>query len=124
MPDIFDEVEEELRAERTKQLLTRYAGVIVTAVVLVVVIVAGWQMWRWHQAKQDQAAAVTYVQAMLEAGDTGANAAASRAAALGGFARLDQNGPAGYQTLARLHAAALEASAGHLPQALALWDAV
>ncbi len=124
MPDIFDEVEEELRAERTQQFLTRYAGAIAAVVVVVIALVAGWQGWRWYQARQDQAAAAVYLQAMLEAADTGPNANAARAASLATFDRLAQHGPAGYRTLSRLRAAGLEASAGHLPQALALWNEV
>lgn len=124
MPDIFDEVEEELRAERAQQFLTRYAGAIVAAAVLVVALVAGWQGWRWYQARQDQAAAAAYITAMLGAADTGPNAAAAHAASLAAFNQLAQHGPAGYRTLARLRAAALEAAQGHLPQALVLWNDV
>ena len=125
MPDIFDEVEEELRAERTRQFLTRYAGAIAAAAVLVIALVAGWQGWRWYQARQDQAAATVYIQAMLEASDTtGPNVAAAQGAALAEFAQLAQHAPAGYRTLARLRAAALEATQGHMPQALALWNEV
>jgi hypothetical protein len=124
VPDIFDEVEEELRAERTRQFLTRYAGAIVAAAVLVVALVAGWQGWRWYQARRDQAAAATYITAMLEAADTGPNSAAAHAASLAAFNQLAQRAPAGYRTLARLRAAALEAAVGHLPQALALWNSV
>lgn len=124
MPDIFDEVEEELRAERTRQFLTRYAGALVAAAVLVVVLVAGWQGWRWYEARHDQAAADLYIQSMLQVGETGAKADTARAAALGGFGKLAQSGPAGYRTIARLRAAALEASTGHQPQALGLWNEV
>jgi hypothetical protein len=124
VPDIFDEVEEELRAERTRQFLTRYAGAIAAAAVLVIALVAGWQGWRWYQARQDQAAAAVYIQATLESADTGPNANAVHAASLATFDQLAQHGPAGYRTLARLRAAALDANAGHLPQALALWNEV
>lgn len=124
MPDIFDEVEEDLRAERLRALLTRYAGVLFAAALLVIGGVAGWQGWLWYQTRQDRAAAQTYIAAMLAAGDTGPAAAPARSLALGQFLALARTGPAGYRTLARLHAAAMEADAGHLPQALALWDAV
>jgi hypothetical protein len=124
VPDIFDEVEEELRAERTRQFLTRYAGAIAGAAVLVIALVAGWQGWRWYQARQDQAAAAVYIQAMLESAATGPNANTAHAASLATFDQLAQHGPAGYRTLARLRAAALDANTGHLPQALALWNAV
>ena len=124
MPDIFDEVEEDLRAERTRQFLTRYAGAIFAAAVLVVIMVAGWQGWRWYQARQDAAAGSVYLQSMLQAAETGPNAATAHASAFAGFGKLAQAGPSGYRTLARLRAAAIEADGGHLPQALALWNAV
>ncbi len=124
MPDIFDEVEEELRAERTRQFLTRYAGAVVAAAVLVIALVAGWQGWRWYQARQDQGAADLYIQSMLQVAETGPKADATRAAAFSGFGKLAQSGPAGYRTVARLRAAALEAAAGHQPQALGLWNEV
>jgi len=124
VPDIFDEVEEELRAERTQQFLTRYAGALLAAALLVVALVAAWQGWRWYQARQDQAAAAVYIQAMLQTSETGPNAESAHAAALTQFSKLAQGGPVGYRTLARLRAAALEATAGHQQQALALWNEV
>lgn len=125
MPDIFDEIEEEFRAERTRQWLTRYAGALITAAVLIVFAVAGWQGWQWYQGRRDQAAASTYIEAMLQADATGPDAAASQAAALAGFSQLARRGsPAGYRTLARLRAAALLASKGRLPPALAMWNDV
>ena len=53
MVDIFDEVDEELRAERAQQLLKRYGGLIVAGRLLIVGAAAGWQGWRWYQARQD-----------------------------------------------------------------------
>jgi len=44
--DIFDEVDEELRAERAQQLLKRYGGVIIAGAILIVGAAAGWQGWR------------------------------------------------------------------------------
>ena len=72
MVDIFDEVDEELRAERAQALLKRYGGVIVAAVLLIVAAAAGWQGWRWYQARQDQAAAAEYLTAMTLAEPTAA----------------------------------------------------
>jgi hypothetical protein len=41
--DIFDEVEEDLRAERAGKLLKKYAGVLVAMAVAVVATAAGWR---------------------------------------------------------------------------------
>jgi hypothetical protein len=123
--DIFDEVEEELRAERAQALLKKYGGVIVAAALLIVGAAAGWQGWRWYQARQDQAAAAAYLTAMTLAEPTAAGSnAANRPAAIGEFDRLAATAPEGYRTLARLRAAALKADAGDLQGAAALWDQV
>ncbi len=124
MPDIFDEVEEDLRAERMRHLLTRYAGVVLTLALIAIVGVAGWQGWRWYEARQDRKAAQVYVTAMLEAEATGPQAAAAHARALATFDTLARSAPPGYRTLARLRAAALNADDGHATAALALWNAV
>lgn len=124
MPDIFDEVAEDLRAERARQLLVRYSGVILALGLLAVGGVAGWQGWRWYQARQDRAAAEVYINAMQAAETTGPAAAAAHARALADFSRLAGSAPVGYRTLARLRAAAMEADGGHLPQALAVWDSI
>ncbi len=124
MPDIFDEVEEDLRAERMRRLLTRYAGVFLSLVLLAVGGVAGWQGWRWYNARQDRTAAQTYVTAMLDAEATGPKADAAHGRALAAFDTLARTAPSGYRSLARLHAAALQADDGHAAQALALWDQV
>jgi hypothetical protein len=123
--DIFDEVDEELRAERAQALLKRYGGVIVAAALLIVGAAAGWQGWRWYQARQDQAAAAAYLTAMTlaEPSVAGSNTA-NRPAAISEFDRLAATAPEGYRTLARLRAAALKADAGDLQGATALWDQV
>jgi hypothetical protein len=123
--DIFDEVDEELRAERAQRLLKRYAGVIVAAALLIVGAAAGWQAWRWYQAKQDQAAAAEYLTAMnLAEAPAGVSDAARNGASIAVLNKLETTAPAGYRTLARLRGAAAKAASGDLPGALALWDQV
>ena len=125
MVDIFDEVDEELRAERAQQLLKRYAGLIVAGALLIVGAAAGWQGWRWYEARQDQAAAAEYLTAMTLAEATAAGSSeANRTAAIAAFATLAARAPEGYATLSRLREAALKAAAGDLPGAGALWDRV
>ncbi len=113
MVDIFDEVDEELRAERAQQLLKRYSGVIVAGVLLIVGAAVGWQGWRWYAARQDGAAAAQYLVAMNLANATAAGSSeASRTAAIATFSKLATALPEGYATLARLREAALKADAG------------
>src|SRR6202453_4413062 len=59
--DIFDEVEEDLRAERAEKLLKKYAWLLIVAAVAVVGAAAGWQLWSRYQNQRDAAAAARYV---------------------------------------------------------------
>lgn len=120
MADIFDEVQEELRAERAKRLLNRYGGLLAGAALLAVVAVAGVQGWRWWQDRAALAASEGYLAAARAASEPGTDAAA----AAGRFAAVAAEAPPGYRVLARLRAAALRADAGDRDAALAEWDAV
>ena len=114
VPDIFDEVSEDLRAERARRLLQRYGFLLVVVVVLVVAGVAGWQVWQSRQRAAREAVATRFLAA------TEPKAAQS----LETFSAIAKDGPSGYRALARLREAAAKASAGDLPAALALWDQI
>ncbi len=120
MPDIFDELEEDLRAERAAQFWRRHANLIIGAALVVVLGVGAWQGWSWWQQRQAAQAATAYLAAERETAAQGADlkAAAER------FAAIAHEAPAGYRTLARLRAAALKAETGDRAAALALWDQV
>src|ERR1700733_3138042 len=59
--DIFDEVEEDLRAERAERLLKKYAWLLIVLAVAIIGGAAGWQLWNRYQARQDAAAGARYV---------------------------------------------------------------
>src|SRR3984885_5515941 len=61
--DIFDEVEEDLRAERAEKLLKKYAWLIIAVAVAIVGAAAGWQLWMRYQRQQDASAATRFVAA-------------------------------------------------------------
>jgi hypothetical protein len=120
LPDIFDEVEEDLRAERAKKFWLRYGGLLVGALALVVLGVAGYQGWSWYERRQAEAAAVTYL-AIHRAGEAerpDLNALANR------FEALSRDAPSGYGTLARLRAAPLKVETGDRAGGLAIYEAV
>ena len=120
VPDIFDEVEEDLRAERARKLAQRWGGVAFGVALLVLAATGAWQVWRWNESRGAVAAAETYLNLHRAAEREGADLAA----AANGFVNLAREAPTGYRTLARLRAAALKAETGELPAALELWNAV
>ena len=124
MVDIFDEVDEELRAESAQRLLKRYGGVIAAAALAVIGAAGGWQGWQWYQAKQDAATAAAYVSTASVADGSDALDPAARGALSSAFDSLAAGAPDGYRILARLRSAALKADAGDLNGAAALWDQV
>ncbi len=126
MVDIFDEVEEDLRAERTQRLLKKYGWLLAAAALAVIGATIGWQAWTARQASQDMEAARRYVAAQALADKTlaGAPVASDRAEALTAFEQQAATAPEGYRTLARLRAAGLKADAGDLAGASALWDQI
>jgi hypothetical protein len=122
--DIFDEVDEELRAENAQKLLKRYGGVIVAAALVVVGAAAGWQGWQYWQSKQEAAAATTFVAAATAADSTATPDPSARGNLVQAFDSLAASAPEGYRTLARLRAAALKADSGDMAGAAALWDQI
>ena len=121
MPDIFDEVEEDLRADRAQALLKRYGGMLVAAAVLVVAGAGAWRAWEWRENKRIAAVADTYLAAAQTAD---ALKGPAREAAAAQFAAVAAKAPGGYRTLAQLREAGLKAQAGDLAGASALWDQV
>lgn len=120
MADIFDEVQEELRAERAKRLLNRYGGLLAGAALVVVLGAAGVEGWRWWQHRAATAASEGFLAAARAAEAPNADASA----VAGRFAAVADTAPPGYRVLARLRAAGLRADAGDRDGALAAWDAV
>lgn len=120
MVDIFDEVEEDLRAERMARFARRYGIALVALVLLVILGVAGWQGWLWYQSRQDARAATAFIGVLDQAAQRGS--AANRAPLAEKFAEVAKTAPGGYATLARLNEASLLADAGETKEAEAIWD--
>ncbi|PPQ34595.1 tetratricopeptide repeat protein [Rhodopila globiformis] len=122
MVDIFDEVAEDLRAERAEKLLKKYGWLIIVAAILVVSGTAGWQIWIRMQAQRDATVASQFIAAetAIEQAKPGKPAESQ----INALDHLAAHGPEGYKTLARLRAAQLKADAGDLPGAVALWNQV
>ncbi len=125
MPDIFDEVSEDLRAEKARALLRRYGAVLVGLMLLTLVGVGVYD-WQEHQSgatKSVTADRFIAAQATLakQAANPGHPAPPS---VVSTFADIAGNGPGGYRALARLQLAALDWNAGRHDKAVAAWKAV
>jgi hypothetical protein len=122
--DIFDEISDDLRAERAARLLRRYGALLLLAALLVLVGVGGQQLWQNYQARQNNIAATKYLAITGQIDNQAGSTNAQRQADARQLTDFAASAPAGYRTLARLRAAGLYADAGQNSQAEAVWDAV
>ena len=99
MADIFQEVDEEVRRERLKRLWDQYSNLIIAVALLVIVGVGGWRLYQWWEAKQAAEVGQKFEAAALLS-EQGKHQEAEAA-----FAKLAEEGTAGYRALARFRAA-------------------
>ncbi len=125
MVDIFDEISDDLRADQAAKLLRRYGALLVLAAILVLLGVAGQQLWQGYQTRQNQGAAARYLAITRQIDNQAAAITnAQRQADARQLTAFAATAPAGYRSLARLRAAGLYADAGQTDQADAMWKAV
>lgn len=112
MTDIFREVEEDVRRERLEQLWKKYSDYIIAGASLLIIAVAGFQLWRVYEQRQQVQASVNYAAAsqMLDGGAAGAAAIT--------FAKLAETAPGGYAQLATLQKANALYASGNTAQAV------
>jgi hypothetical protein len=120
VPDIFDEVAEDLRAERTKRFFAKFGVYIVAGILLVVGAVGGFEAWQTYQSRGSAAVSDKFLANMRIADGP----VSDRASAIPGFEAVAAEAGPGYRTLARLRAAALLADKGDVAGASAQWDQV
>jgi hypothetical protein len=99
LSDVFNEIDEELRRERLKQLWDRYSWAIVAVALAVVLGVGGWRGYQWWHAKQAAEAGAIFESAVSLA------AQGKHDEAEAAFTAIASKSGA-YRTLARLRAAA------------------
>ena len=128
MPDIFDEVEEDLRAERARALGRRYAGAGIAALVLILAGTGAYVAWQQNRTEAANKVADRFITAATQADRATAHAGAPDAGAVAPAEQtltgIAANGPAGYRVLARLRLASLQWQTGHHPDAVATWQSV
>ena len=112
------EVEEELRSDKLKAFWRRFAPFIIGGAVLIVLLVAANEAWKWWRSSTAADASDRYYAAAGLAGNGDVDGAQAA------FAELAANGPEGYATLARFQEAALLAEQGNTEAAIAAYDAL
>ena len=118
MSDIFHEVEEEVRRERFDRLWKQYGDYIIAGVALVVIAIAGWQLWQRYETNQRMKASETLIAAQTAAagGDIGK--------ATPQFALVAKDAPSGYAKMAKLSQAGALFATGQRGAAVEIYKAV
>lgn len=116
--NIFREVDEELRSERMQNLWRQYGIYVIGAAVLIVLLVAGNEVWRWWQQNEAQRSSALFETA-LERIEDGEVAAAQDALNV-----TEAEAGGRYPDLARFREAALLAEQGNTEEAIAAYDAL
>jgi hypothetical protein len=116
--DIFHEVEEEVRKERLEKIWKDYGDYIVAAACLLVIGVAGLQLWRVYDQRERGKASEAYQQAeqLYESGQTDLAAQS--------FAHIASTAPGGYAAVARLQEADAMMASGKQDDAIALYKKI
>jgi hypothetical protein len=115
--EIFREIDEELRRDNLLKLWKLYGRYIIAGILAVMAIVAGFVVWRDHQAEERLAASARYYGALsLIVADKDADAARI-------FADLARNG-GGYAVLSQFEEAELRIKSGDRAGAMAIYDAL
>jgi len=114
--DVFEEVEEQLRADRYKTLALRALPWVLGGLALVLVIVLG--VWGWNalQTRSMAEASEAYAEGVEAFGAGDMNKAEQR------FAQVAAEGPDGYAALALMQQAGLRVNDGDIDAAVKLFD--
>jgi hypothetical protein len=100
VPELFDEVDEEVRRDQLKKLWDQYSIYIIAAALLIIAAVGGWRGYQYLEAKKAAEAGAAF-DAALDLSEQNKHAEAEAA-----FDKLAATAPGGYRMLARLRAAA------------------
>jgi len=118
LSDIFREVEEEVRRERFEQIWKQYGDYIIAGIALIVIAVAGFELWQRYEANQKLKASETFIAAQQLA--IGGNFNQASAA----FAVVAKDAPDGYAKMARLSQAGVLEVSGQRNEALMVFKSI
>jgi len=114
--DVFEEVEEELRASRYKRLATTWLPIVGGVLLLALIVALAWWGWDSYQNSQADKASVAYergVEALQSGNTAGAKVAFEQAAKVGNGA---------YKSMALQQQAGLAVAANNEVEAIRLFD--
>ena len=116
MTELFEEVEEQLRADRVRTLAAKALPWALALTVAVLIAVAAVWGWRQYEAKSADKASEQYAQALTAfvAGDS------AKATTL--WTEVSKSPAKGYKTLALMQLGGLKLSAGKTAEGVALID--
>jgi hypothetical protein len=115
LSDIFREVEEDVRKERLEKLWKAYGDFVIALMALIIIGVAGYELWLRYEAGQRAKASAEFVAAQHITNPAQAAAA---------FEALAKNAPGGYGELAKLGQADALSTTGKLADAVALYKEI
>jgi hypothetical protein len=115
---LMSEIEDDLRGEELSKLWKQYGTLVICLGLVIVVAVAGWQLWRQNQAQQIVEVAQQYEAAvkLIQEGKLDE--------AMTAYAAVAEKKGQGYAALAQLQKAALALNKNDLPGALAAYKAL
>ena len=112
---LMREVDEEVRQDEYKKLWDRFGTYISAAILLVVGAVGAYEVFKYYQQSQSEAASIVYMEAVKKARD------GKLEDALAAFAAVKHDG---FGQLAKLREAAVLAEKGDTDKAVAAYDSV
>lgn len=118
MSDIFSEVDEEVRKDKSVELWNKYGKLVIGGSILIVAATASVVGWQNYQLQQAQTQGAEFRDAVTLTSENKFDEAAAQ------FGLLAKEGSAGYQALASLRQADAYIKAGKGAEALAIYDAI
>jgi hypothetical protein len=118
LSDIFREVEEEVRRERLEKIWKLYGDYIVAGIAILVIAVAGYELYARYQSNQRMQASETLMAAESAA------AAGDYAKATNAYATVAKDAPGGYAKMAKLGQASALLANGQREEAIAIYKGV
>jgi hypothetical protein len=115
LSDIFREVEEDVRRERLEKFWKAYGDYVIALVAVIILGIAGFELWQRYQANQRDKAAIAF---------SAAQRITDPRRAAEAFADLAKTAPTGYRLLSRVEQADGMLASGQRDTAVALYKEI